>query len=109
MSKLIVIWTTNNKALVVNMLVLYAVNSKMRGKYKEINVIVKGILAKQLVLDDSQVQREVLRMMNLGIDVNAGMACNDALEVTERLGRLGIETIYINKSLTDYNKKIIDI
>ena len=43
--KLTILWTTDNKDTVFNMLAMYALNSKNRGWWKHINIILTAILA----------------------------------------------------------------
>lgn len=54
--KLTILWTTDNKDTVFNMLAMYALNSKNRGWWKHINIILWGASVK-LVANDTQVQR----------------------------------------------------
>lgn len=107
MRELIIVWTTDNSAVALNMLVLYVVNSKKRAKWDKVNVIISGISAKRLVLYDNQVQREVLRMINLGIDIKASKACNDVSEITCKLEKIGIKSISLNELSTHDRGRII--
>ena len=40
--KLNILWTTDNKDTIFNMLSMYTLNSKKRGWWKEVNVILWG-------------------------------------------------------------------
>jgi len=55
--KLNILWLTDNKDTIFNMLTMYAINSKSKGWWKEVNVIIWGASAK-LVGSDAQVQTE---------------------------------------------------
>jgi len=57
MNKLNILWLTDNKDTIFNMLTMYAINSKSKGWWKEVNVIIWGASAK-LVGSDAQVQTE---------------------------------------------------
>ena len=103
MDKLNIIWTTDNKDTVLNMLVMYATNSRINGWWQEVNVIIWGASAK-LVGTDNQIQTEVLEMLNHGISIEACKACTDNLGVTDKLTELGVNVRYMGEALTGYIK-----
>jgi hypothetical protein len=103
MDKLNILWTTDNKDTVLQMLVMYATNSKLNGWWKEVNLIIWGASAK-LVGIDTQVQAEILEMLNHGITIEACKACSDNLGVTEKLTKLGVNVRYMGEVLTNYLK-----
>lgn len=103
MDRLNILWTTDNKDTVLNMLVMYATNSKKNQWWQDVNVIIWGASAK-LVGTDTQVQTEVMEMINHGISVEACKACCDNLEVTDTLTKLGVNVRYMGVALTDYIK-----
>lgn len=103
MDKLNILWVTDNKETVLNMLVIYALNSLNKGWWKKVNVIIWGSSA-QLLADDTQVQTEVLEMMNAGITVEACRDCCEMLGVTDKLRRLGVDVKYMGDPLTEYIK-----
>jgi hypothetical protein len=101
MKKLNVLWTTDNKTTVLTMLAIYVLNSKARGWWDDVNVIIWGASAK-LVASDTQVQMEVLEMIHSGIHVEACKDCSDVCGVSDELERLGVEVRYMGVSLTNY-------
>ena len=103
MEKLNILWTTDNKDTVLQMLVMYATNSRSNGWWQEVNVIIWGASAK-LVGTDTQIQAEVLEMLNHGITIEACKACTDNLGVTDRLTELGVNVRYMGEVLTNYLK-----
>lgn len=111
MEKLNILWTTDNKETVFNMLIMYATNSKTRGWWQNVNVIIWGASAR-LVGNDTQVQAEVLEMIQQGVHVEACKDCSDRAGVSDRLFKLGIDVKYMGEPFTDYLKageKIITI
>ena len=111
MDKLNILWTTDNKDTIFNMLVMYAVNSKKHNWWKDVNVIIWGVSAK-LIGNDTQIQTEIKEMLNAGITIEACKDCCDNYGVTERLENLGINVKYMGKPLTDYlknNEKVLMI
>ncbi|MDR1259713.1 MAG: DsrE family protein [Tannerellaceae bacterium] len=104
MDKINILWTTDNKITVLNMLAIYVLNAKSRGWWKEINVIIWGASAK-LVAADTQVQTEVLEMIHSGLTVEACRDCSDVCGVTDDLERLGVNVRFMGQSLTEYIKQ----
>jgi hypothetical protein len=103
MDKLNILWTTDNKDTVFNMLIMYATNSKIKGWWKNVNVIIWGASAK-LIGNDTQVQSEVLEMINQGVQVEACKECSDRADVTDKLIKLGINVRYMGETFTRYIK-----
>lgn len=103
MDTLNILWITDNKDTVFNMLIMYATNSIKKGWWKNMNVIIWGASAK-LVGSDTQVQSEVIEMINQGVQVEACKECCDRAAVTDRLIKLGIKVRYMGEPLTNYIK-----
>lgn len=111
MDKLNILWTTDNKDTVFNMLTMYAINSMTNKWWKEVNLIIWGASAK-LIGNDTQVQTEIIEMINQGVTIEACKDCCDNFGVTDKLTSLGINVRYMGKPLTDYIKsgeKILSI
>ena len=110
-NKLNILWTTDNKDTVFNMLSMYAINSLSRKWWEQVNVIIWGAAAK-LAGNDTQVQTEILEMLHQGVTIEACKDCWDRFEGTERLTRLGVSVRYMGEPLTQYlknNEKLITI
>ncbi|MDP4239103.1 MAG: DsrE family protein [Bacteroidota bacterium] len=103
MEKLTILWTTDNKDTLFNMLSMYAVNSVKNHWWDNVNVIIWGASAK-LAGNDTQVQTEVMQMIANGVTVEACKACSDNLGVSEKLAQLGVKVRYMGEPLTDYLK-----
>ena len=111
METLNILWATDNKDTVLNMLTMYAKNSKKKAWWDEVNVIIWGASA-SLVARDTQVQAEIKAMIEAGVKLEACKACADNFGVSEKLEQLGIVVRYMGQPLTDYLKsgeKIITI
>lgn len=111
MEKINILWTTDNKDTIFNMLSMYAINSKKLGWWKEVNVILWGASVK-LVGNDTQVQTEVLEMLQNEISVEACKDCCDNFNVADTLLKLGINVRYMGQPMTEYikaNEKLITI
>ena len=103
MDKLNIIWTTDNKDTIFNMLSMYSINSIRNKWWQEVNLIIWGASAK-LIGNDSQVQTEIAEMLNSGVKIEACKDCCDHFGVTDKLVKLGINVRYMGKPLTDYIK-----
>jgi len=103
MDKLNILWTTDNKDTVFNMLAMYAINSKTRDWWQHVNVIIWGASAK-LAGNDSQVQTEIVEMLHQGISIEACKDCCDRFGVSEKLEKLGVIVRYMGQPLTEYIK-----
>lgn len=101
--KLNILWTTDNKDTIFNMLSMYAINSIKRGWWKQINIILWGASVK-LVANDTQVQTEVLEMLQAGISIEASQDCCENFNVTPIMRKLGITVKYMGASFTQYIK-----
>ena len=66
-------------------------------------VIIWGASAK-FVGEDTQVQTEIIEMLNQGVSVEACKACCDNLGVADKLIKLGINVRYMGEPLTNYIK-----
>ncbi len=103
MDKLNILWTTDNKDTVFNMLAMYAINSKINNWWQNVNVIIWGASAK-LIGNDVQVQTEIKEMINQGVTIEACKDCCDNFNVTNNLIELGINVRYMGEPLTEYIK-----
>lgn len=109
MDKLNILWTTTNKDTIFNMISMYAINSIKYEWWKKVNVIIWGGSAK-LIGEDTQIQGEVLEMINAGVNIEACKACSDQFGVSERLEKLGVTVKYMGEPLTQYlknNEKVL--
>ncbi len=101
--KLNILWTTDNKDTIFNMLSMYTLNSKKRGWWKEVNVILWGASVK-LAAQDTQVQTEILEMLQAGVTVEACQDCCERFEVKPIIEKLGVTVRYMGAPLTEYLK-----
>ncbi len=103
MDKLNILWTTDNRDTVFNMLAMYAINSKKRNWWKHVNVIVWGPSTK-LIANDTQIQTEVKEMLNAGVTIESCKDCCENFGVTRQLEELGITVRFMGEPLTKYLK-----
>ena len=103
MDKLNILWITDNKDTIFNMLSMYATNSIKKKWYRQVNVIIWGASVK-LAGRDAQVQTEIMEMLHAGVTIEACKDCCDNFGVTGTLTKLGVTVRYMGEPMTDYIK-----
>lgn len=101
--KLVVLWTSADKEVAVKMVFMYTLNSRLRGWWDEVTLIVWGPSSK-LLSEDIELQDYAKRMKEAGVRLMACKACADMYGIADDLEKLGIEVIYIGKAFTDFLK-----
>jgi len=102
--KLIVLWTSGNKEVAVNMVFLYTFNAKKKGWWKEITLIIWGA-STRLLSEDKELQDYITRIKDAGVQIEACKVCSDNYGVSDQLEKLGIEVKLMGLPLTEYLKK----
>ena len=99
--KLVIIWSSADRDVALNMVFMYASNSI--GSWDDITLVVWGPSAK-LLTGDQELQEHIKLMIDAGIVVKACRACSDQYGVSGKLEELGIIVKYM-RELTDYIKE----
>ncbi len=97
--KLVILWTSQDKEVAQKMVFMYTKNSKLRGWWGEVLLIVWGPSAK-LLATDGELQEELGKLKEAGVKLQACKACADQYGVSEKLADLGVEVIYMGLPLT---------
>jgi len=101
--KLVVLWTSGDAEVAKKMVFMYVYNAKKYDWWKEITFIVWGPSSK-LLAEDEELQKEIKRMKDEGIVLEACKACADQYGVTKKLKSLGVDVKYMGEPLTKYIK-----
>jgi hypothetical protein len=101
--KLVVLWTSGDREVALKMVFMYTINSKLRGWWKDVTLIVWGPSAK-LLSEDKELQNYIGGIKDSGVELLACKACTDEYGVTEALENMGIEVIYMGEPLTNFLK-----
>ena len=101
--KLVIIWSSADKEVALNMVFMYTSNSKKFGWWDDITLVVWGPSAK-LLSEDMALQQYIKKMIGSGIVVKACKLCADNYGVSGKLEELGIIVKYMGE-LTDYIKE----
>lgn len=96
MEQLNILWTSNDKDTFQKMVAMYAKNSINNGWWEAVNIIIWGG-STRLSAEDKDVQKELKKLISLGITVEACKACADSLKASATLKELGIEVKYMSK------------
>jgi len=102
--RLIVLWTSGDKEVALNMVFLYTFNSKNKGWWKDITIIVWGA-STRLLSEDKELQDYTKKIIDEGVKIEACEVCSDNFGVSEELRKLGIEVKRMGEPLTEYIKK----
>ena len=101
--KLAVIWTSADREVALKMAFMYTYNSKLRGWWDDVTLIVWGPSAK-LLSADTELQDYLRKAKDIGVKLQACKACSDMYGVTGALEGLGLDVIYMGEPLTHYLK-----
>jgi hypothetical protein len=100
---LVVLWTSKDPEVARNMVFMYTKNSKLKGWWSEVKLIVWGPSAK-LLCTDTALQAELGELREAGVELLACKACSDRYGVSDKLIGLGVDVIYMGQPLTHYLK-----
>jgi len=101
--ELVVLWTSGDREVALKMAFMYATNSKKRGWWKEVTLVVWGPSSK-LLTEDRELQSRVAAMKELGVKVRACKACADEYGIAPQLEKLGATVEYMGQPLTEFLK-----
>jgi hypothetical protein len=104
MDSIVVLWSSGDREVALNMVLMYTYNAKKRGWWDDVRLIVWGPSSKVLS-EDQELQEKIREMQEAGVLVEACKACADRYGVSEDLEQLGINVYYIGKQLTAYIKE----
>lgn len=101
--KLLVVWTSGDREVALNMVFMYTYNAKKNGWWKDVRLVVWGPSAK-LLSQDTELQEYVKKMKDAGVEFLACKACADTYKVSPALAALGVEVKYMGAPLTEMLK-----
>lgn len=101
--KLLVLWTSKDKEVALNMVFMYTLNSKFREWFKEVKLVIWGP-STALAAEDQDIKDHIEKMKEIGVVIEACKACCENYGVTDNLLELGIDVKYIGVDFTEYLK-----
>ena len=110
-NKLMVLWTSGDREVALNMVFMYTLNSKRKGWWENVRLLIWGA-STRLLTEDPELQKELRKMREAGVELQACKACSDKYGVSDKLTELGVEVLYVGVPFTDVLKsdwKVITI
>ncbi len=101
--KLLVVWTSADREVALNMVLMYAHNAQRHHWWEQVTLLIWGP-SQQLVLQDAEVREKVAEMRRDGVRLLACRGCANNYGIAEDLGALGIEVFGTGPTLTDWLK-----
>jgi len=101
---LAVLWVTQDREAAENMVFMYTKNSKLKGWWEQVRLIVWGPSAKLLATDPG-LQGQLADLNAAGVELLACRACADRYGVSDKLAELGVKVIYMGSPLTEMLKE----
>lgn len=101
---LAVIWSSGDPEVAHKICFMYTHNTKRRGWFDHVTLIVWGPSA-ELLSRDIKLQERVRAMADDGVVLEACKACADLYGVTDDLTALGIDVKYMGVPLTEMLKE----
>lgn len=98
---LMVIWSSADPDVACNMVFMYTKNSRLKGWWPRVRLVIWGPSAK-LLSEDASLQEEIKEVKAAGVEVLACKACADNYGVADKLAALGLDVIYMGQPLTDH-------
>lgn len=99
-SRVMIIWTTDNKETALNTVFMYAKNAVLYNWLDEVELIIWGP-SSRLTVEDEDIQEELKVMANVGVKIKACVACASRYGVKEKLRELGFEVIPMGPVLSE--------
>lgn len=102
-SKLLVVWTSGDKEVALKMVFMYAYYAKKMGWWNEIRFLIWGP-SSRLLADDAELQSNIKKIKDLGVELLACKACSDMYGVSKKLEELGVDVRYMGAPFTEMLK-----
>jgi hypothetical protein len=99
-ARLVTIWASGDREVALHSCLMYTHNSKKKGWWDEVRLIVWGPSA-PLLVGDAELQDKIKTMQRDGVELLACKACADRYGVSEHLAALGIKVLYVGELLTE--------
>ena len=101
--RLLVLWTSGDKTVAVNMVCMYTLNSKIKDWWNEVTLLIWGASG-ELLVDDQELKEKVADIKNAGVEVIACRRCAENLSIVDKLEEMGIKVFYTGEFLTEWLK-----
>lgn len=103
-NSLVVVWTSGDREVAMNMVFMYTLNAKKRGWFEDVTFVMWGP-SDELLVKDKELQDILAEMKDQGVHLQACLRCAERYGVVEELEALGVEVILMGEPLSDYLKE----
>lgn len=100
MSKVLVVWKSNNEIDIHNFVIPYCYNAVVQEWFDEVELLIWGA-SQEVVMNDKVVQQRVANLVKNKVTVYACKMCSDNVGATETLIELGVNVRYTGDLLSD--------
>lgn len=97
--KLFILWTTDNKDTVENMLLMYTLKSNLNNWWKECRLVTWGP-SNKLLINDPEIQILVKQIQEAGVKLFACKRCAENYGIIDKLEALDAEIILMGEPFT---------
>ena len=103
-SKLFILWSSGDKEVALKgPAFLYPTYTKQKGWWDQVRFILWGP-SEKLAAEDANIQENIKKMKEAGIEVIACKWCSDQYGVSEKLESMGIKVFYVGEIITEMLK-----
>ncbi|MFH1135828.1 MAG: DsrE family protein [Pseudomonadota bacterium] len=99
-TRLGLVWSSADRMVARSMVFMYAKNSRLKGWWDQVRLVVWGPSARLLAMD-RELQDELEDLKTAGVEIQACKACADMQGVSRELEALGVEVKYMGQPLTE--------
>lgn len=100
MSKVLVVWKSNNDIDIHNFVVPYCYNAVVQEWFNEVELLIWGA-SQEKVMNDPVIQQRVANLVKNNVTVYACKMCSDNVGATKTLLGLGVDVRYTGDLLSD--------
>lgn len=100
MSKLLLVWKSNNEIDINNFIVPYCYNAVVQEWFDEVELLIWGA-SQEKVMEDSIIQQRIVNLIKNNVKVYACKMCSDNVGATSMLEDLGVTVRYTGDLLSD--------
>jgi len=100
MSKVLVVWKSNNDIDIHNFVIPYCYNAVVQEWFDEVELLIWGA-SQEKVLEDTIIQQRVSNLIKNNVKVYACKMCSDKVGASDLLIKLGVNVRYTGDLLSD--------
>ena len=99
----LIVWSSGDREVALKMVFMYAYNCQKRKWMDKVRLLVWGASTKLLSVDQ-ELQEEIKKIKESGVELWACKGCADLYGVTKKLESLGIDVHYTGEELANMQK-----